>query len=398
MKKFILLTIITILSMLFACSGGGHNGGKNGGSSGRTVRLSLDVVTEGDSLNSREINATGTNPLPDAIYYYKATPRWNPGAGVSISGATDGFVKFDPSSFSDDFSLGQWSFEVEVRAASENHVILFKTPSTAVPVTVNASTVVITVNVDKEQEGTGYATVDIYAPTLAADEAVTFYYGKIGGTETSVELTGEKILDGEHAGYTYFRYLNPSTDNRLNLSAGWYLFRAIYSYTYEDGNGGMETVPIENGDSAICEVYGDGSVAITGSIEGNSSTLCTLTVSGIHVMGLNVKAVVSESDDTEVKGDYITAGERRVYKATPKTGTVDGSSITYIEPDAYQWNVNGEDVPGANGPYFILDSSDAGVNSPGVNYVKCRVWHINDNGIVDYAADAGKVLVVRPDE
>ena len=66
-----------------------------------------------------------------------------------------------------------------------------------------------------------------------------------------------------------------------------------------------------------------------------------------------------------------------------------------MEPDSYQWYVNGVAVSGATLDTFTLDSKDSGVNAPGVNYVYCLVSKA-DAGVVQYAAGAGKVLVVRP--
>ena len=398
MKKILsLLTVFIAVSLLFfSCGGGGGGKGKgNGGDEGQTVRLSFDVVSSDGSVSYKDISADWTNPLPDAKYYYKATPKWTPRDGIDIEGVTNGFVQFNPASFSDDFSLGKWEFEVEIRSNTENKVILYKT-GTVSPIYVDANTKVITVSVDKQMNGTGYVTVDIYAPTIADDEKVIFYYGKIGAKEISVELTGTKITEGDYRNYTEFKYIDNNTGNKLALPAGIYIFRAEYFYTYKDDTGAVQSVDIENGNMTHAEVFGDGDVAITGTIEGNQNTTATLTIDGIKVMGVTVKAVVSESDDTEVLSTDITDGESMVYKAIPTTGKLDGSNwITYVEPDSYQWYVNGDAVSGANSNTFTLNSADSGVNAPGVNYVYCLVSKA-DAGVVQYAAGAGKVLVVRP--
>ena len=400
MKKILsLLTLFIAVSLLFFSCGGGGGGGKgkgNGGDEGQTVRLSFDVISsDGNFVSYKDISADWTNPLPSAKYYYKATPKWKPKDGIVIEGVTNGFVQFNPASFSDDFSLGKWEFEVEVRSDTANKVILYKT-GTVSPIYVDANTKVITVNVDKQMNGTGYVTVDIYAPTIADDEKVVFYYGKFGGAETSIPLEGTKITEGDYAGFTEFKYVDKNNDNKLALPAGIYIFRAEYSYTYEDDTGAVQSVDIENGNVTHAEVFGDGEVAVTGTIEGNQNTTATLSIDGIKVMGVTVKAVKSADDDTEILSTDIIDGESRVYKAIPTTGKLDGSNwISYVNPDSYQWYVNGEAVAGATLDTFTLDSKDSGVNAPGVNYVYCLVSKANA-GVVQYAAGAGKVLVVRP--
>ena len=125
MKKILsLLTVFIAVSLLFFSCGGGGGGGKgkgNGGDEGQTVRLSFDVISsDGNFVSYKDISADWTNPLPSAKYYYKATPKWKPKDGIVIEGATNGFVQFNPASFSDDFSLGKWEFEVEVRSDTAN--------------------------------------------------------------------------------------------------------------------------------------------------------------------------------------------------------------------------------------------------------------------------------------
>ncbi len=394
-KALSALSILIVLSMLFACGGGGGGGGKGSKTSGKSVRLGFDIVSSDGKVVYKNISANGTNPLPDALYYYKATPKWAPKSGTIIEGATDGFESFDPATFSRYFSLGNWEFEVEIRTNSVNNVVLYKTSSIS-PVNVNASTTTITVNVDKQMNGTGYVSIDIYAPTVGDNEKVLFYYGKINGAEEYIELIGEKITSGEYEGFTEFKYVDEKTgEDKLALPAGLYIFRAIYTYTY--GND-TNSIDISNGNIAYCEVFGDGEVSVSGTIEGNENVEATFSLNGIYAMGVIVKAVRSETDHTEVAADDIAVGGKQVYMVIPRLGSVSGNDlITYVAPDTYQWYVNGEPV----GEPVKADSSDTFTftdsANPGTNYIYCLASKKNDDGIVEYAAGAGKVLVVKPD-
>ena len=170
-----------------------------------------------------------------------------------------------------------------------------------------------------------------------------------------------------------------------------YIFRAIYDYTYKDDKNESHSVSIENGSVATCEVFGDGEVAVTGTIEGNQHVEASFTLSGIYVIGVTVKAVKSATDDTEVTTNVIKAGGSQVYKAIPTTGQSSGQSwITYVQPDTYQWYVNGVAVAGATGTTYTFTS-----NTPSTNYIACLVSKKNSNNIVEYAVSAGKELLVE---
>ena len=95
----------------------------------------------------------------------------------------------------------------------------------------------------------------------------------------------------------------------------------------------------------------------------------------------------------------INAGGSRVFKAIPTTGQETGKSwITYVEPDTYQWYVNGvavtSGVSGEHGEYFTFSTSIDTI--PNTSYVYCIATKKNSNNVVEYAVGAGKVIVVRP--
>ena len=402
MRKVIYVFLLVVLPMLFACGSGSGGGGGSDDGVAETVTLSFDVVSDDGrvvSKSSKSISATGTNPLPDAKYYYKATPKWDSKDSTEkIAGATSGFVLFNPATFSDRFALGNWEFEIEIRADSTNGVVLYKTDP-AINQYINANTNTIPVTVTKQFNGTGTVTVDIYAPTIAQDEKVTFYYGKVGAPENWEQLAGTKITSGPYAGFTEFKYKNSSTGDKLSVPAGLYVFRAIYDYTYVDNENASHTVSVENGSVTTCEVFGDGEVAITGTIEGNQNVVASFNLNGVNAIGVTVKAVASATDDTEVTSIAINAGGSRVFKAIPTTGQETGKSwITYVEPDTYQWYVNGvavtSGVSGEHGEYFTFSTSTDTI--PNTSYVYCIATKKNSSNAVEYAVGAGKVIVVRP--
>ncbi len=398
-KALSALSILIVLSMLFACGGGGGGGGRGNGSGGdstKTVKLGFNVISNDGRVVNRSISATGTNPLLDAKYYYKATPKWRSKNGANIAGATTGFVQFDPVTFSDNYTIGQWEFEIEIRTNTANKVILYKTDSAA-SLYINEDTAVIPVTVTKQFNGTGIVAVDIYAKTLSNDEEVIFYYDKVGGSERSVKLVGEKITSDSYAGFTEFKYINPDTGDRLSLEAGMYIFRFVHKYTYVDDENVSHL--IEDESVATCEVFGDGEVVVKGTLEENSQYIdVSFALNGIYAIGLTVKTVVSTTDDTEITSVAINAGESRVFKAVPATGQDSGKNwITYIEPDTYQWYVNGEavttGVSGEKGEYYTFSTNAS--TPPNTSYVYCIVSKKNGD-VIEYAAGAGKVLVVRP--
>ena len=96
MRKVIYVFLLVVLPILFACGGGGGGGGGSDDGVAETVTLSFDVVSDDGrvvSKSSKSISATGTNPLPDAKYYYKATPKWeSKDSTEKIAGATSGFA------------------------------------------------------------------------------------------------------------------------------------------------------------------------------------------------------------------------------------------------------------------------------------------------------------------
>ena len=398
-KVLSVLSLLVVLAMLFACGSGSGGGGGSDDGVTATVKLGFEVASTDGRVVSKSISATGTNPLPTAKYFYKATPKWAPKDGLDIAGATstksnvgsDGFVQFDPATFSDSFALGKWEFEIEIRADSTNGVVLYKTDP-AISMYINANTTAIPVTVTKQFSGTGTVTVDIYAPTIAEDEKVTFYYGLIGSSaENQVQLGGTKITSGTYAGFTEFKYKDSATGDKLSLPAGMYIFRAIYDYTYKDDNNESHSVSIENGSVTTCEVFGDGEVAVTGTIEGNQNVVASFTLSGINAIGVTVKAVKSATDDTEVTTSAIKAGGSQVYKAIPTTGQNSGQSwITYVQPDTYQWYVNGIAVAGATGTTYTFTS-----NTPSTNYIVCLASKKNSANVVEYAVSAGKALLVE---
>lgn len=394
--KFGFIVVLLTICMLVSCGGGGGGGRKGGsgtdGGSYQTVRLGFDIHSNDGNISSRTISATGSNPLPDAKYYYKATPKWN-SQGGNITGATTGFVEFDPDTFRDNFALGKWTFEIQVRTNSTNNVVLYDTAlvNNEVPVVVvDANTNMITVTLDKKQNGYGTVNIDIFAPTVSANDKVTIRYGKIGGTEISKDIAGTPATSEGYSNYSEFK------ETITDVPAGLYIFHAVYSYTYVDAANASNTVTIENENMVYCEVFGDGSVDITGTIEGNQNVLASFSINGIKVMGVTVKAVKSvppNADDTEVTDTAVTAGTNLYFKATPMTGTAGSNWITYETPDTYQWYVNGDPVANSNSQYFTFSTQGM---APNTSYVYCLISKKNAANVVEYAAGAGKVVIVKP--
>ena len=388
MNKCFLAILLVVTYLLCSCGGGGGGGSKgsgNGSDHYKTVKLHFNISSKDGSVSNKTISANGTNPLPDAKYYYKATPKWS--SKDPITGATNGFVVFDPVTFSHDFALGNWAFEIQIRTNTTNNYVLYETAlvNSAIPVTtVNSGTTAIEVTVEKKHAGTGTIDVDIYAPTVAEDGKVTFKYGKIGGTEYSVMLDGVNITEGEYNNYTRF------TGHLTNVPAGLYLFHAIYEYTYVDNENVTQTVDIDNENIAYGELFGDGTVTVTGTIEGNQNVTASFTIKGISTLGVTVKSVKSTSDDTEVPA-VIKAGGSLIFKAIPTEGTSNGW-ITYETPDTYQWYLNGDPV--ATGPYYTFITEEGTV--PNTSYVYCLASKKNADNIVEYAAGAGMVIIVKP--
>ncbi len=390
--KYCLLVVLLTISMLISCGGGGKKGGSDAdGGSYQTVRLGFDIHSNDGNISSKAITADGSNPLSDAKYYYKATPKWKSKEGIDIAGATTDFVEFDPATFRDNYSLGNWAFEIQVKTNTDNHYILYETAlvNNEVPVvTVDANTSVITVTLDKRQNGYGTVNIDIYAPTVSTSDKVTIKYGKIGGTETSWDIAGKPATAEGYSNYSEFE--GTITD----VPAGLYIFHAIYSYTYVDAANVTNTVKIDNENMVYCEVFGDGTVNITGTLEGNQNVLASFSINGINAMGVTVKAVKGATDDTEITDTSIKAGESLLFKAIPTTGSATNTWITYVDPDTYQWYVNGEPVDGADGQYFTFTTTTSTI--PNTSYVYCLISKKNSADVVEYAAGAGKVVVVRP--
>ena len=225
MKKVLsVLTVLVIVSMLFACANGG-----SGDSDKAPVKVSFNVETPHEDISKV---ATVDSPSSTFTYWYKAEPQWTgddfttiQGATAGKQGAVDGYVQITDYVANKDiglFAQGSWKFYAQVKSGN---TVIYQSETTPanVPITYINSTdlnqqgkVQVSLNVTRTTNGTANVTIAIEAPDTGTAPSLTASYS---GQATG-DVTISKVAATEHTGGGWSRY----TGTASGLATGSYLF------------------------------------------------------------------------------------------------------------------------------------------------------------------------------
>lgn len=344
MKKVLsVLTVLVIVSMLFACANGG-----SGDSDKAPVRVSFNVETPHEDISKvATVNDAGSS----FTYWYKAEPQWTgddftaiQGATAGKQGAVDGYVQITDYAAGANiglFAQGSWKFYAQVKL---NGSVVYQSETTPanVPITYINSTDLdqegkkqVTLNVARAAgNGTANVTIAIEVPNTSASSNLTAKYSG----QTSGTVTISKVAATEHTGGNWSRYTGTAT----GLASGSYLFTLKSTDGTNEVGGAVLAFDVLPGDNR----------AITGTIENGvwQTTLMTINVPTFEMSIEADEGATSVAKNTNL--EYTCSAT-----ATNITGNI-----------TYQWYVDGKAVA-QNGTSSTYTFNQA---NPGYYYVSCE--------------------------
>ena len=335
MKKVLsVLTVLVVVSMLFACANGGGSDSDNS-----PVKVSFNVETPHEDI----AKIAAVDSPASFTYWYKAVPQWTGVDFTAIQGSTNNaFVQIDSYAAKKDiglFAQGSWKFWAQVKV---NGVVLYESAADPAVTYINSTDLVggkkeITLDVTRTAgQGSADVTIAIEAPDTGATPTLTAGYS--GQAVGNVTIT--KVAATEHTGGGWSRYTGSAT----GLASGSYLF----TLTTTDG-----TNPV-GGAVLAFDVLPGVNRTITGTIE-NGVWQTTLITINVPTFTMNVTAA---------------GGATSVAKSTNLVYTCTASSTNITGNIAYQWYVGNTPVA-QNGTSSTFTFNQA---NPGYYYVTCKAY------------------------
>ncbi len=339
MKKVLsVLTVLVVVSMLFACANGGGSD-----SDGAAVRVSFNVETPHEDIAKV---ATVNNPGTTFTYWYKAEPLWTgadfatiQGATAGKQGAVDGYVQITDYVANKDiglFAQGSWKFYAQVKSGN---AVVYQSETTPanVPITyINATTHSVTLNVTRAANGTATVSINIEVPDTSASSTLTATYSDGAGS-----VTLQKNAQAATRGTGWSRFTGTSAD----LTTGSYVFKLTSSDGTNDVGGAMLAFDVIAGVDRT----------ITGTIE-NGVWQTTLITINVPTFTMSIAA---------------TDGATSVAKNTNLVYTCSATATNITGNIAYQWYVDDEAVAGQGGTGSSFTFNKA---NPGYYYVTCKAY------------------------
>ena len=339
MKKVLsVLTVLVVVSMLFACANGGGSSSDNA-----PVKVSFNVETPHEDIAK---TATVNDPGKTFSYWYKAVPQWTGSDFTNIKGATIdnedpsgyGYVEITNYVANKDiglFAQGSWKFYAQVKC---NGSVIYQSAAEPEITYINSSTHSVTLSVTRVANGTATVSIDIEVPDTSSTAVLTAGYSG-DGTGT---VTLQKNASAATHGANWSRFTGTSSA----LTTGSYLF-TLTSKTAADG--------AEVGGAVLAfDIIAGVNRTITGTIENGTwqTTLITINVPTFEMSIEAANDAVSVAKNTNL-----------VYTCTASKTNMDGTI-------AYQWYVD-NDAVAQNGTSATYTFNKA---TPGYYYVTCKAY------------------------
>ena len=338
MKKVLsVLTVLVVVSMLFACSSGGSSDSDNA-----PVKVSFNVETPHEDIAK---TATVNDPGKTFSYWYKAVPQWTgddfatiQGATAGKQGAVDGYVEITNYVANKDiglFAQGSWKFYAQVKC---NGSVIYQSAAEPEITYINSSTHSVTLNVTRVANGTATVSIDIEVPDTSSTAVLIAGYSGDG--------TGTVTLQKNQSAATHGANWSRFTGTSSALTTGSYLF-TLTSKTAANG--------VEVGGAVLAfDIIAGVNRTIEGTIE-NGTWQTTLITINEPTFSMSI-----EADDDAVTVAKNTDLE---YTCTASKTNMDGTI-------AYQWYVGNTPVAqnGTSETYTFRQAT------PGYYYVTCKAY------------------------
>lgn len=356
MKKrgILVMTVLVVMAMLFAsCSSNlSESAEGEGGSSAKAVKINLSLGGEAANINQKAVALDGGSTA-NYTYFYKAYPNWTSEniRGKTINPNDNNFIPvgYDNQNhnYEDDFALGyfvpgNWTFEVEIRAAIGT-TVLYTGTNADVPISNALKEVIVPMTIyegdnPQQQHLTGTVNIKVAVPKISGATRVTMDMDAIGSTIGTIDpaagTTGKKI----------------DTQGTITDVDGWVLFENE-DISVETGNHTFFLTYKDNGNNiggaAIAFTVKNGETYnIWGTIENGQYQIAALTLTG-------VKLDLTMTTDPNA----ATVAMDESYECT----------VNEQDCDTYVWTVNGIPAAAQNPAYqFTLPTL-----APGVYEVTC---------------------------
>ena len=407
-KALSVLSILIVISMLFACGGGGGGGGSgSGGGNGakKTVAIRFDLSLSNEVKKSIDYSPD-PNYYNDIEFWYRAIPQKvsNDGSAVGDTRNVAGkdkayFVKLTfmdhnnkiPASMRNSsgtvgyFTEGQWAFDIEVRKPvnKSSYVVLWKTFSPIVK-TINAKnnniTFLLSKNIDSSKKG--IVNFDITVLKTSDTDYFKVYYSDIDPNKPGeIPITAGLIKgvsqDGTKATLT----------GRTELSSGLYLIKVQY-YSNTDVWVG--------GDITEVEVLPSGEVTVSGSIRSDHVHETFFTLKGMYKLSVSVSATPVNKINNE--NDIYSVSKASTgtvhFTCTPTITEFDGSPVANEPTYYYEWRINGAKVNANNDEAsydWVLAPEDTKQNA----YVDCIVYFKDNETVIGSACATFRLVITE---
>lgn len=366
MKKILsVLTVLAVVSMLFACSGGGGGGGDDDQvSSSAPVAVSFSVISNDGNVMTKSISSNDGVNSGSFRYYYRAVPVWNGAQRGSVIGSTgENYVEFTTqyktgSAVATKFAQGSWTFYIDVRA-SDGRTVLYDNGN-GTPFSVSAGKEnTVEVSVERKNNGSSSVAVHVAVPTVE-NGSLTVTYAPIATpnstTSFAVDYTtdAKAVEDQEGAAAGWTRY-----DGTETLDAGSYIFYFKYSRVVNQQVTEIASVPV------AINVISGASPTLEGTLEDGDFQAVTFAISGITIFGIKFSDNPAPASTVAINGSVVFSAVKLTNES--------------VAAATYNWYVGGDLVETNGTGSFTFTPADH-YNKTGYTSVTCVAVSSEENG------------------
>ncbi len=338
MRKLLsVLTVLVVVSMLFACSGGGGGGDDGNASSSAPVAVSFGVVSN-DGYVAKASGITVDDGVNSGSfkYFYKAAHQWN---STNVTGDTNSTWKAfnNGSATIEKFQPGYWKFDVVVctnGSTAQNQTVLY---SGSKYTYINAANHSVVIPVTRKLNGGSTVSIKIAVPTVVAenDSLAVSYAGTDDDDIIWTKTTRDKkVVDGEVV----------DAENWTTFEVDLPLDSGIYTFFFGYPQAGNIK---QAGEVHALNVFADASPSILGTMEPGNESTETISVTGADMFGIVFTAEPASVAIDSQQGATFTVGLKQGSVAANATSYkwYVGANTTPVATAANSFNF----IPGTHG-------------------------------------------------